>query len=74
MSSELIYCLGLFGLMILVAIAYCIVTIGSAWVMAHLWGTYYDGEYIIGSGWLIGMLVYILTAAVFYTKILPLIG
>lgn len=74
MSSELIYCLGLFGLMILTAIAYCIVTIGGAWVMSHLQDTYYDGEYIFGSGWLIGMLVYILTAAVFYTKILPLIG
>ena len=74
MSAELIYCLGLFGLMILVAIAYCIVTIGGAWVMAHLRGTYYDGEYIIGSGWLIGMLVYILTTAVFYVKVLPLLG
>ena len=74
MSNELIYCLGLFGLLILAAIAYCIVTIGVACVMAQLRYTYYDGEYILGLGWLIGMLVYILTAAVFYVKVLPLLG
>lgn len=74
MSAELIYCLGLFGLMILAAIAYCIVTIGGAWIMAHLRYTYYDVEYIFGLGWLIGMLVYILSAAVFYVKVLPLLG
>lgn len=74
MSAELIYYLGLFGLMILAAIAYCIITIGAACVMAHLRYTYYDVEYIFGLGWLIGMFVYILTAAVFYVKVLPLLG
>ena len=74
MSAELIYCLGMFGLLILAAIAYCIITIGGAWVMAHLRYTYYDVEYIFGLGWLIGMFVYVITAAVFYVKVLPLLG
>ena len=73
MMAVIVQGLAMLGLWVLAAVIYSFVTIGGAWLISQIYGDYFDSDYMLGMGWFIGLFLYVVTAAVVYLKLLPLI-